>query len=96
MLSAVSVAACHFPRVDCAEIFASLLHGAGCCAEEAFLQQQPLPLRLLRWTCADECDYTCMWQAVDAFQKDHSNIPQFYGKVREPRVKTQPLQCKIK
>lgn len=49
--------------------------------ESEFLSRQPVHLRLLRWTCEDECDYTCMWQTVDAFQRDKSKIPQFHGKV---------------
>ena len=25
--------------------------------------------------------YQCMWTAVDAYQRDRSQVPQFYGKV---------------
>ena len=46
-----------------------------------FLSRQPIHLRLLRWNCDDECDYKCMWETVDAYERDHSKIPQFYGKV---------------
>ena len=45
------------------------------------MARQSLHLRLLRWNCDDECDYKCMWETVDAFQRDNSKIPQFYGKV---------------
>lgn len=45
---------------------------------------QGLSESLLRWSCEDECKYTCMWTTVDAFQKDGLSIPQFYGKVLLP------------
>lgn len=36
--------------------------------------------QLIPWSCNDECQYTCMWVTVDAFQKDGLPIPQFHGK----------------
>lgn len=33
------------------------------------------------WSCSDECKYSCMWLTVDAYKKDNSGVPQFYGKV---------------
>uniref|UniRef100_A0AAR5PNF3 Post-GPI attachment to proteins factor 3 n=1 Tax=Dendroctonus ponderosae TaxID=77166 RepID=A0AAR5PNF3_DENPD len=42
--------------------------------------RQPGYLRLLRWGCADECEYQCMWSTVEKFQENQLNIPQFYGK----------------
>ncbi|XP_059155699.1 post-GPI attachment to proteins factor 3-like [Physella acuta] len=41
---------------------------------------QPLYMKFLQWTCRDECKYECMWTTVDAFSRDGSNVPQFYGK----------------
>lgn len=34
----------------------------------------------LIWSCSDECTYICMWNAVDAYEKDDQPVPQFYGK----------------
>jgi len=42
---------------------------------------QPFYLRWLRWTCTDDCKYVCMWKAVEAYEMDHSRVPQFFGKV---------------
>ena len=44
-------------------------------------EQQPVYETLLKWSCSDECKYTCMWITVDAFQRDGMDVPQFYGKV---------------
>lgn len=46
--------------------------------------QQPSYLRALRWGCADECRYECMWRSVDQFQENQQAVPQFYGKVTGP------------
>ncbi|XP_076461872.1 GPI-specific phospholipase A2-like PGAP3 [Babylonia areolata] len=51
-----------------------------CLDEDAFLSQQPVHLVLLRWTCSAECQHSCMWHTVDAFVRDGSPVPQFYGK----------------
>ncbi|KAK3592986.1 hypothetical protein CHS0354_023211 [Potamilus streckersoni] len=37
-------------------------------------------LQLVKWNCQEECYYQCMWTAVEAFQKDGTPIPQFFGK----------------
>ncbi|KAK2151215.1 hypothetical protein LSH36_372g04030 [Paralvinella palmiformis] len=42
---------------------------------------QPFYLRWLRWTCTDDCKYVCMWKAVEAYEMDHSRVPQFFGKI---------------
>ncbi|XP_013409163.1 post-GPI attachment to proteins factor 3-like [Lingula anatina] len=49
-------------------------------SDAAWAEQLPWYMRLLNWTCPDECSYFCMWRAVEAFQKDGSPVPQFYGK----------------
>lgn len=46
-----------------------------------FKSKQPWIRQVLRWSCTDECRYTCMWKTVRAFEKDGSPIPQFFGKV---------------
>ncbi|KAK7110490.1 post-GPI attachment to proteins factor 3-like [Littorina saxatilis] len=51
-----------------------------CNDEEAFESLQPIHLRMLGWTCYSECEQSCMWYTVDAFVKDGSPVPQFYGK----------------
>lgn len=43
--------------------------------------QQTIFDKLLQWSCADECQYGCMWRTVDAFIDRGWPIPQFYGKV---------------
>ncbi|XP_068143758.1 post-GPI attachment to proteins factor 3 [Drosophila tropicalis] len=35
---------------------------------------------ITQWTCADECQYACMWRTVFAFFERGWPIPQFYGK----------------
>ena len=57
-----------------------------CRDERRYIQSQPWYMQLLQWDCLDECKYGCMWQTVDAFQKDNSNVPQFYGKVNTSDV----------
>lgn len=46
-------------------------------------QQQPampLALRLTRWTCADNCKYTCMHTLTDLALESGVRMEQFYGK----------------
>lgn len=43
--------------------------------------QLSLPLRLLQWTCSDECKYMCMWPTVNWFVEAEIGVQQFYGKV---------------
>lgn len=40
----------------------------------------PLFLRLMRWTCLDDCKYTCMHLITDIAQADERPIMQYYGK----------------
>ncbi|XP_044732988.1 post-GPI attachment to proteins factor 3 [Chrysoperla carnea] len=40
----------------------------------------PLSLKLLRWTCKDNCNYECMWGTVDALVSRNWDVPQFHGK----------------
>lgn len=45
-----------------------------------FYSSQPVHRRLLGWDCDSECKYECMWEAVDFFQKNDIDVPQFHGK----------------
>lgn len=46
-----------------------------------FDERQPLHLRLLGWSCIEECKYECMWLTVDIFHRIYKfKVPQFYGK----------------
>ncbi|KAF8589706.1 Per1-like protein [Ramaria rubella] len=40
----------------------------------------PLVLRLTRWTCADECKYTCMHALTNEAIFTHGKVHQYYGK----------------
>nr|SVE72964.1 EOG090X0702 [Ceriodaphnia reticulata] len=42
--------------------------------------QLPLHLRVLQWTCSDECKYFCMWPTVKWFVDAGIGVQQFYGK----------------
>lgn len=39
-----------------------------------------LALRLTRWTCADDCKYSCMHSITDEAILSHEKIHQYYGK----------------
>lgn len=47
---------------------------------EAYAAKQPFYERWLRWDCAADCSYDCMWVAVEAFHNDGRQTPQFFGK----------------
>ncbi|KAK7479334.1 hypothetical protein BaRGS_00029412 [Batillaria attramentaria] len=53
---------------------------SNCTDVTSFEEQQPKHLKILGWTCYAECQYSCMWHTVDAFIRDGSPVPQFYGK----------------
>jgi post-GPI attachment to proteins factor 3 len=44
------------------------------------LQAQPLALRLTRWTCTDDCKYTCMHTLTDFAAESGVRMEQYYGK----------------
>ncbi|GIL69949.1 hypothetical protein Vretimale_10020 [Volvox reticuliferus] len=54
-------------------------------AQGAASQPVPLPLRIFRWSCEDDCKYHCMW-AVEAWKSSaktnggRSLIEKYYGK----------------
>nr|SVE92417.1 EOG090X0702 [Megafenestra aurita] len=67
---------------DRSQMFHSCLEN--CLAENCSAIAQefhiPLHLRLLQWTCSDECKYFCMWPTVDWFIEAGIGAQQFYGK----------------
>lgn len=40
-----------------------------------------LSLRLLFWSCKEDCSYNCTWKTVDHFTSHGLKVPQFHGKV---------------
>lgn len=52
------------------------------CAPEnrPWLHAQPLALRLTRWTCTDDCKYTCMHTLTDLAAESGVRMEQYYGK----------------
>ncbi|XP_011505967.1 PREDICTED: post-GPI attachment to proteins factor 3 [Ceratosolen solmsi marchali] len=45
-----------------------------------YKENLPLDLRLLHWTCRENCSYFCMWKTVDFFSSRGLSVPQFHGK----------------
>lgn len=43
-------------------------------------KSQPFMNKLLLWSCADECQYECMWRMVEDFIRQDREVPQFFGK----------------
>ncbi|KAJ8892815.1 hypothetical protein PR048_005396 [Dryococelus australis] len=41
---------------------------------------QPFYLQVTLWSCAEECQYNCMWKTVDAFMERKWDVPQFHGR----------------
>nr|CAH0107193.1 unnamed protein product [Daphnia galeata] len=50
------------------------------CSDSAQDFQLSFPLRLMQWTCSDECKYLCMWPTVNWFVEAEIGVQQFYGK----------------
>nr|SVE69827.1 EOG090X0702 [Eubosmina coregoni] len=50
------------------------------CSESTISYELPLHLKLLQWTCSDDCKYYCMWPTVDWFVDAGIGVQQFYGK----------------
>jgi len=50
------------------------------CTDSSKIVDAPIYLKLLQWTCPDECKYTCMWPTVDWFVNAGIGVQQFYGK----------------
>lgn len=58
----------------------SSCNASNCEDETTSKSKQPFSLWLLGWDCIAECKHDCMWRTVDAFLRDGSAVPQFYGK----------------
>ncbi|KAI0285234.1 Per1-like protein [Russula brevipes] len=51
-----------------------------CAADGSPLRAQPLARRLTRWTCADDCKYSCMHALTDLAAESGVRVQQYYGK----------------
>lgn len=51
-----------------------------CSIDGEFKKYPSLDLRLLNWSCRDNCSYNCMWKTVTYFTKNGLEVPQFHGK----------------
>ncbi|XP_012262614.1 post-GPI attachment to proteins factor 3 [Athalia rosae] len=51
-----------------------------CTADLEYKISPPIELKLLSWTCDDDCRYNCMWKTVEYFTSHGSRVPQFHGK----------------
>ncbi|XP_078050843.1 per1-like protein PGAP3 [Augochlora pura] len=51
-----------------------------CKPNDDFKVQPSLALRLLFWTCEEDCSYDCTWETVDYFTSHGLKVPQFHGK----------------
>lgn len=49
--------------------------------DEDFKVQPSIPLRVLMWSCKEDCSYGCIWETVNYFTSHGLNVPQFHGKV---------------
>ncbi|XP_054001912.1 post-GPI attachment to proteins factor 3 [Hylaeus anthracinus] len=53
---------------------------SNCDSDGGFKVQPSVPMRLLRWSCKEDCSYGCIWETVNYFISHGLNIPQFHGK----------------
>ncbi|XP_077979125.1 GPI-specific phospholipase A2-like PGAP3 [Glandiceps talaboti] len=49
-------------------------------ALDEFYDQQPLHLKVLGWSCSEECSHGCMWKTVNLYLSINRSVPQFHGK----------------
>ncbi|XP_076754407.1 per1-like protein PGAP3 [Xylocopa sonorina] len=53
---------------------------SNCYNDQSFKVQPSLSLRLLLWSCKEDCSYSCTWKTVDYFTSHGLKVPQFHGK----------------
>ncbi|KAH8319946.1 hypothetical protein KR074_009737 [Drosophila pseudoananassae] len=90
LLLAALVAGCNASNGDRTQFFHNCRQNCertNCSADGLEIQEQAVKFyrqsvfdRLFQWSCADECQYGCMWRTVFAFFERGWPIPQFYGK----------------
>ncbi|EDX05897.1 GD10418 [Drosophila simulans] len=90
LLLGALVAACQASNGDRTQFFHNCRQNCertNCSADGLEIQEQAVKFyqqsvfdRLFQWSCADECQYGCMWRTVFAFFERGWPIPQFYGK----------------
>lgn len=51
-----------------------------CDRDKKFKELPSLSLRLLFWSCTEDCSYRCTWKTVDYFISHGLKVPQFHGK----------------
>ncbi|XP_012247470.1 post-GPI attachment to proteins factor 3 isoform X2 [Bombus impatiens] len=56
-------------------------HNDNCDNDHRFKVLPSLSLRLLFWSCKEDCSYNCTWKTVDHFTSHGLKVPQFHGKV---------------
>ncbi|KAH8253532.1 hypothetical protein KR032_005908 [Drosophila birchii] len=90
LIGAALVTVCHASNGDRTQFFHNCRQNCertNCSADGLEIQEQAVKFykqsvfdRLFQWSCADECQYGCMWRTVFAFFERGWPIPQFYGK----------------
>ncbi|KZC05343.1 PREDICTED: post-GPI attachment to proteins factor 3 [Dufourea novaeangliae] len=51
-----------------------------CVGDEDFKVQPSVSLRMLLWSCKEDCSYSCTWETVNYFTSHGLKVPQFHGK----------------
>ncbi|XP_043249531.1 post-GPI attachment to proteins factor 3 [Colletes gigas] len=53
---------------------------SNCESDEDFKAKPSILLRLLLWSCKEDCSYGCSWETVNYFISHGLHVPQFHGK----------------
>ncbi|XP_017146857.1 post-GPI attachment to proteins factor 3 [Drosophila miranda] len=85
-----AITLCHASNGDRTQFFHNCRQNCertNCSADGLEIQEQAVNFykqsifdQIFQWSCADECQYGCMWRTVAAFAERAWPIPQFYGK----------------
>lgn len=51
-----------------------------CVNEQTFKYEPSLFLKILLWSCKEDCSYICTWETVNYFTSHGLSVPQFHGK----------------